>query len=179
MKLTLQNTASVKLSSEPSANSNVIQTVRRTNLIEAINEVIDDHGNQWWQVEVRSSPSDPNPRKGFILATFLKEKTDDGPLIVLDRKGFIRSLSFAAIIYGSNRDYLAVVAQIESSMQNIRDTSGSEAIGPFQFTPTIWAELLTSMEDKDLTNEAIARPSTQALVAVSYTHLTLPTNREV
>ncbi len=165
MKLTLQNAFSVKLRSDASTNSAVLKTVLNSHIIDGIKEVIDDHGNQWWQVEVRSSSSAP-PLKGFILAQFLKEATAGDPPIPLDRKGFIRSLRFAAIIYGSNRDYLAVVAQIESSMQNIRGTSGSEvAIGPFQFTPTMWAELLASMADKELTNEAIARPSTQALVA--------------
>lgn len=166
MKLTLQNAFSVKLFTDASTNSDKLKTVLSSHLIDGIKEVIDDHGIQWWQVEVRSSSSDTNPLKGFIQAKFLKEDTDAGPLIPLDREGFIRSLRFAAIIYGSNRDYLAAVAQIESSMQNIRDTSGSEeAIGPFQFTPTMWAELLASMGDKDLTDEAIARPSTQALVA--------------
>ncbi len=165
MKLILNRKLSVELYSDASIISGVLKKdVRSSHIINGIKEFIDSSGNQWWQVEVRSSANDSNPLKGYIQAQFLKAETDDEPLLEINRKEFIRSLSFAAIIYGSNRDYLAVVAQIESGMQNIRYTSGSEAIGPFQFTPTIWAEFLESMDDKDLTKEAIVMPSTQALV---------------
>ncbi|MCX7068416.1 MAG: phage tail tip lysozyme [Methylococcales bacterium] len=165
MKLTLQDTISVSLRSEASTTSTKLEDVHSSHIINGIGKVGGANGEEWWHVEVLSASNDPSPRKGYILAKFLKEKTDDEPLLQVDKKLFIDSLSFAAKSYGVDRDYLAVVAQIESGMQNIRATDGSAAIGPFQFTPAIWAELLGSMEDKDLTTESIVSYSNQALVA--------------
>lgn len=138
-----------------------------------IEETVGDDGQPWWHVEVFR----PNqvPRRGFIAANFLQvipAHELDWPEEI-DRVQFISALTAAARKYGTNRDYLALVAQMESGIRNIPSSTDSEARGPFQFTPTKWKELVEFDEKLDspsgVTVDDIGTPWLQAIMAALLT----------
>jgi hypothetical protein len=138
-----------------------------------IEQTLDESGQPWWYVEVLRS-GQPS-RRGFIIDNRLKEI----PAHELrwpeeiDRVQFLSVLTAAARKYGTNRDYLALVAQMESGIRNIPRSERSEAMGPFRFSPTQWKALVEFDEKLDspsgVTVDDISNPWVQPIMAALLT----------
>jgi uncharacterized protein (TIGR02594 family) len=141
--------------------------------ITKIEKTFDESGQPWWHVEVLRSGQ--RLRRGFIADNRLVEI----PAHELrwpeeiDRVQFISVLTAAARKYSTNRDYLALVAQMESGIRNTPSSGSSEATGPFRFTPAKWKELVDFDEKMDspsgVTVDDIGTPWLQPLMAALLT----------
>jgi uncharacterized protein (TIGR02594 family) len=141
--------------------------------IAKIDKAFDENGQPWSHVEVFRPGQ--RPRRGFIADNRLEEI----PAHELrwpeeiDRVQFISVLTTAARKYGTNRDYLALVAQMESGIRNIPSSAASGATGPFQFTPAKWNELVEFEAKLDspsgVTVDDISTPWLQPLMAALLT----------
>ncbi|MCB1741083.1 MAG: TIGR02594 family protein [Gammaproteobacteria bacterium] len=132
-------------------------------------------GEVWWQVEVASTRGAP-PQRGFLLATDVTELPEASLRWpeTIDRIAYLSILTTAAERYGTNREYLALVAQMQSGLRNLAPDTDTGARGPYRFTPLQWQALTGADSEPDrpplsLTATDIDSPWLQALGAARLT----------
>jgi uncharacterized protein (TIGR02594 family) len=133
-----------------------------------INDVIEKLADAdvlgWWRVRVVTSGA-PR-REGFIRSDLLRELPAPALDPAIDKPSFFNQIAFAAQSFDANRDYLYAVASIESGIRNVPAKTDSSAVGPFQFMPATWADLVARHGPMTgIGQEAIGNPGSQAVFA--------------
>jgi hypothetical protein len=135
-------------------------TVRFSDLLEKIKDAAEPG---WWYVRVVTPGAREHP-EGFIRSIQLTE-AEQTEAETIDEEAFFRQIAYAAVRLCANRDYLFAVAFAASGLRNIA-SGESSAVGPFQFMPETWNELVKyNGEENDITPDDITDPGSQAVFA--------------